>query len=159
MRKYIAVLSVVLFGCTPQLYKVNDTAEKTAYFKFKLEGDTATFGTTAYFEAVDGNPECEDAGNSKRLAVLDVGNPLIGNVNEDGLKVEAKKNFGIALRQISGKLLSINSCSVFFMFDVEPNSEYTLVSISDPYGGKCAAAVLDSNNEQVKLNSFEDCQH
>lgn len=159
MRKYIAVLSVILVGCTPALYKVNDAAEKTAYFKFKMEGDTASFGTTAYFETIDGNPKCGEAGNGKRLAVLDVGNPLIGNVNADGLKVEAEKDFGIAIRQISGKLLSISDCSIFFMFDVEPNREYTLVSISEPDGGKCAAAVFDSNNERVKLSSYGDCQH
>lgn len=129
-KNLVFILGLTLAGCAAP-YVVDSNISNTAYMRFERHAhDPGLGGHGVHFFYINNPITCNaSAGlpDAKNLAVISRGNPLVADYNENGVKVEAKKNFRIVARNI----VSLKRCDVVFSFETLPGKEYKVIGSSD----------------------------
>lgn len=118
-----------LYGCVTA-YKPPEKTAATATLSFARDAKSGLLGSTTVFVKVADDFTCRPGRGyieDQRMAVFDKGNPFVQDSSQQGIAVEARKDFRILVRNLSGK----DRCDTIVTLDIEPDSSYHLLAKSD----------------------------
>ena len=144
-------LLAALSGCLAT-YPVVKQSSSAAFIKFERNISQPLLGSITRYVNVDNKQQCNSAyADQKLMAVHNKGNPLVSDLNVNGLYVNPEKDFRILMSTVAGGA----QCDVMVKMDVEAGQKYKVVVNGDAYIGvnKCSAKLY----KQVK-NAYEELE-
>lgn len=133
----IPLLATALSGCLTAYPVVKDT-KSAAFIKFERNITEPLLGSITRYVNVDDKHQCRESyGDQKLLAVHNRGNPLVSDLNVDGLYVNSGKDFRILINTVAGGAW----CDVIARMDVQAGQQYKIIVDGNVYIGvnKCSA--------------------
>lgn len=154
----LALISISLAGCLTPYEKV-EPSKKAAFLKFERSLNGPLLGTITRYVKVDDKQKCREAySEHKLLAVQNQGNPLVSDLNVDGLYVNPG-DFRIQINTVAGVR---GWCDVFVELDVKSGEKYKIVTNGNMYDrGTCSSKLYklsDSGTyEKAEFKKYQEC--
>ena len=158
--RYLLLLLVILSltGCLTAYQKV-EKSDKAAFIKFERHVANPLLGSITRYVKVDDKQDCRQAySEHKLLAVHNKGNPLVSDLNVDGLYVKPG-NFRILINTVAGGAW----CDVFARFDAVAGKKYKVVLNGDAFisANTCSAKLYqladNGNYQQKRFTEYKEC--
>ena len=154
----VLVLSLSLTACLTAYPKI-EKSDNAAFIKFERQVASPLLGSISRYVKIDDKHECRQSFSQyKLLAVHNQGNPLVSDLNVDGLYVKPG-NFRILINTVAGGAW----CDVMARFDVAPGQKYKVVLNGDAYisVNKCSAKLYQLTNsgnyQEKKFTEYKEC--
>lgn len=154
----LLLLSLSLTGCLTA-YKKVEKSDKAAFIKFERHVASPLLGSITRYVKVDDKQDCRQGySEHKLLAVHNKGNPLVSDLNVNGLYVKPD-TFRILINTVAGGAW----CDVFVKFDAVAGKKYKVVLNGDAFisVNKCSAELYqlaDNGQYQKKrFNEYKEC--
>ena len=155
---FILMVSLILTGCLTT-YPVVKESKSAAFIKFERNVASPALGSITRYVKVDDKQKCNQAYSEHQLlAVQNKGNPLVSDLNLNGLYVKPG-SFRILANTVAGGAW----CDVFSTFDMQAGEKYKMVINGDAYIGinRCSAKLyqLTSTGEyqEKKFKEYYEC--
>jgi len=162
MKNIIILLmaTTLLSGCLASYPKVKDT-KNASFIKFERKMIDPVLGSITRYANVDNKQKChEPYSDHKLLAVQNRGNPLVSDLNLEGLYVNSGDNFRILINTVAGGA----SCDVIVSLDAQAGQNYKILTEGNVYIGvnKCSAKIYKqaSNGnayEPIQFKEYIEC--
>ncbi|GGI87236.1 hypothetical protein [Shewanella gelidii] len=133
MRLSIVSLLLLVTGCAglPN-YVEPQTGESSAGFKVKHDFDAPILGYSTFVYVHTEEQTCGKSFGSEsgaKLVVLDDSNPLISELNPDGVKLAASKKYSFMIMSVAG----MSNCIIYASFKPKAD-EYYEMNVSGQLG-------------------------
>ena len=159
MKKSALLLSILITGCAgmPEYIEPKSNVP-TAKLTVINDFDAPFLGYSTF---VNTHTESETCGKSfgaksaARLIVLDKGNPLISELNHDGVKLSAGNKYSFMIMSVAG----MSNCTIFASFSPKADQSYEIKASGKlgSLGSNCKAELfkLDELTMAPKLIEFD----
>ncbi|MDO6565925.1 hypothetical protein Q4561_02525 [Alteromonas sp. 1_MG-2023] len=159
MKKIALLIPLIITGCAgmPDYVEPKSTTP-SATLKVTNDFDAPLLGYSTF---VHTHTETETCGKSfgaesgARLIVLDKGNPLISELNPDGVKLSAGRKYSFMIMSVAG----MQNCIIYASFSPEADQNYEIKTFGKlrSYDNSCEAALFryDELNEAYTSIDFE----
>ena len=165
MRPYMIAAVIALAGCTPiPIYK-SAAGVDTAHIALSFQ-DQSILAGVAMISRIEGKITCgEPLPNLQRMIVISKGNPLITDVNREGVHIPANKRFTLVATGLND---GFSACGRVISFLPNAGSRYeiamtnTTVRQSGAAPAACPIGLVevlpdDSGRKPVEV-VYEECQ-
>jgi hypothetical protein len=153
----IILLSLLVTGCAgPPDYVEPKTNQPSADFKVKHNFDAPFLGYSTFVNVHTEEETCGKSFGSKsgaKLIVLDDGNPLISELNPEGVKLATDKKYSFMIMSVAG----MSNCSIYTSFKPQANEKYEM-NVSGKLGShstNCKAELYnidEATNKRTPVN-------
>lgn len=151
MKFKVLGLLVALNGCSVIPDHIEPAEHvPSANLKVKHSFNAPMLGYSTHVTVHTEQDTCDEHFLSKsatNLVVLDIGNPLVSEMNEDGVRLAVGKKYSFWIMSLSG----MSTCTLFTSFEPKANEYYEMI-VSGKLGGhntSCNASLF-SYDEQTK---------
>jgi len=154
------ISTLTLSGCLAT-YPVVKDIKSAAFIKFERNMIDPVLGSITRYTNIDNAHKCHEAySDHKLLAVQNRGNPLVSDLNLDGLYVKSDKDFRILINTVAGGA----SCDVIVRLDAQAGQKYKILTEGDVHIGinKCSAKLYTLSNDgstykPTKFKEYVEC--
>ena len=161
LLSYLVIL-VLLSGCATKYVEPLST-QPVAHISFERDAKTLLLGSTTVFVALDDTYLCNPASGfmgQQKMATIDKGNPLVKNQNNGPIKILAKSNYRLLVRNIAG----YSRCDVVLGFKSEQGKSYKLKAITDFKSSdfSCSVKIAEVNSgTEIDLDfvEYKECSN
>ena len=149
----ILLLAILLSGCVNQ-YKVVKDTNSAAYIRFERKIADPILGSITSYIKVDAEQQCRQAyADQELMARHNRGNPLVSDLNVDGLYVKPGY-FRIRINTVAGGA----NCDVFVGTEIEAGQKYKVLVEGNVHisVNKCLAKVYKMTGEKEGKEIYEE---
>lgn len=154
----LILTSISLAGCLTAYPKV-ENIDQAAFIKFERNIQDPLLGSITRYVKVDDKQKCNQGYSEYLLlAVQNKGNPLVSDLNLDGLYVKPG-NFRILANTLAGSA----SCDIFVNFDMQAGQKYKMVVNGNVYisTNRCSAKLYQLTAQgaykEKKFKKYQEC--
>jgi len=156
----LLIATTLLSGCLASYPKVKDT-KNASFIKFERKIIDPVLGSITRYANVDNKQKCHETySDHKLLAVQNRGNPLVSELNLNGLYVKPGNDFRILISTTAGGA----TCEILASMDAQAGQNYKILTEGNVYIGvnKCSAKLYKqaSNGntyEQIQFKEYIEC--
>jgi len=153
-------ISITLTGCLATYPKI-EKSDNTAFLKFERNMAAPLLGSISRYVKVDDKQDCNQGYvEHTLLAVQNTGNPLVSDLNLDGLYVKPG-DYRILINTVAGPGAW---CDVFVKLDIEAGKKYRIVANGNMRSGRgsCSASLYTQTADgtpykKSKFKKYYEC--
>ena len=156
---FLLLVTMALTGCLAT-YPVVKESESAAFIKFERNMGAPLLGSITRYVKVDEKQQCREGyADQELLAVQNKGNPLVSDLNLNGLYVNPG-HFRILINTVAGNL---GWCDVFVEMDIKAGEKYRIVANGNVSSGRgfCSAVLFKQTTqgpyEKSEFKKYFEC--
>jgi len=154
LRSIVVLLSAtLLFGCVNQ-YKVVEGTDSSAFIRFERNIADPILGSITSYIKVDDKQQCRQRyADQELMARHNRGNPLVSDLNVDGLHVRPGY-FRIRINTVAGGA----NCDLFIGAEIESGQKYKVVAEGNVHisVNKCSAKIYRMTGKSADKEVYEE---
>jgi len=155
------IIITLLSGCVAKYVEPLAT-QPTAQITFERSAKSPILGSSTFFVSLDDSFVCKPGQGfvgQEKMATIDKGNPLVKNDNNGAIRILAKDNFRLLVRNVAG----FSTCDVVLGFKSEQGKNYKLKLITDLKSREISCSVEmseidEEEKENIIFTEYEVCK-